>query len=90
MLHLIAYDIAHDKRLRRVASLCEDFGTRIEKSVFECDLDDDQFDRFWEKLAKMVDSDEDAVFDYPIGLLDSSRVRTLGKARRPRREAYIF
>lgn len=90
MLHLIAYDIAHDKRLRRVASLCEDHGTRIEKSVFECDLEDDKFNRFWSRMEKIVDPEEDAVFDYPIGLLDSSRVRTLGKACRPRREAYIF
>lgn len=90
MLHLIAYDIANDRRLRRVASLCEDFGTRIEKSVFECDLDDKQFDRFWGRLESLVDSDEDAVFDYPIGLIDSSRVRTLGKALRPQRGAYVF
>ena len=43
MLHLIAYDIASDKRLRRVARICEDYGIRVEKSVFECDLSDGDF-----------------------------------------------
>ena len=43
MLILIAYDVstvtpAGQRRLRRVAQACEDYGQRVQKSVFECRL----------------------------------------------------
>ena len=90
MLHLIAYDIASDRRLRRVASICEDFGCRIEKSVFECDLDDATYKRFWEQLVAVVNPDSDSVIDYPIGLLDRRRIVTLGMVSRQQDGALIF
>ena len=90
MLHLIAYDIAIDRRLRRVASICEDFGFRIEKSVFECDLEDKVYDRFWSRLEATVDPDEDSIVDYPIGLLDRRRIVTLGVVKRQSDGALVF
>lgn len=91
MLHLIAYDIACGVRLRKVAAICEDFGTRVEKSVFECDLNDKDFARMWERLSSTISPDEDSILDYPIGLIDSKRIRTLGrKVRCERPTTYIF
>ena len=49
MLRIVAYDISNPKRLRRVALACLDYGIRIEKSVFECDLRNDQFEELWEE-----------------------------------------
>lgn len=90
MLHLIAYDIANSRRLRNVAAICEDFGCRIEKSVFECDLDEATYRRFWARLAAVVNKDFDSVVDYPIGLLDRRRIVTLGPVERRREGALIF
>lgn len=90
MLHLIAYDIANDRRLRRVAAICEDFGCRIEKSVFECDLDDATYERFWGRLTAAINPDLDSVVDYPIGLLDRKRIVTLGVVKRQCEGALIF
>lgn len=90
MLHLIAYDIASDRRLRRVASICEDFGFRIEKSVFECDLDDSQYERFWKRIETVVNPDCDSVVDYPIGLLDRRRIRSFGNVKRRTEDALVF
>jgi CRISPR-associated protein Cas2 len=45
MPHLILYDIADAKRLRRVARVCEDFGVRLQDSVFECDISPVQLQR---------------------------------------------
>ena len=42
MFYLVAYDIADPSRLRRVAKACEDYGIRLEKSVFQCDLPEEQ------------------------------------------------
>ena len=78
MLHLIVYDIADDKRLRRVAKICEDYGIRVEKSVFECDLPDVQFSEMWSMLAEVILRDEDKVIDYPVGLSERRKIRALG------------
>lgn len=78
MLHLIAYDIGHPRRLRRVAKICADYGVRMEKSVFECDLTDEQMTQFWDRLCRVVDEDADRVFDYRIGAVERRNIRRLG------------
>lgn len=55
MLRLIVYDISQPKLLKRVAKVCEDFGLRVQKSVFECWLEKERFDRFWEALLPEID-----------------------------------
>ena len=80
MLHLIAYDIGHPRRLRRVAKICADYGVRMEKSVFECDLTDEQMAQFWNRLCRVVDEDEDRVFDYRIGSVERRNIRRLGRS----------
>ena len=90
MLHLIAYDISDGKRLRKVARLCEDYGIRVEKSVFECELDNNQFYELWSKLELLV-CGSDSIIDYPIGLLDRKKIRTLGGAKRYEpQQTYVF
>ena len=81
MLHIIAYDITSDKRLRRVATICEDYGMRIEKSVFECELEHDDFEELWHRLERTI-ADGDSVIDYPIPDSYHDRIRTLGASRR--------
>lgn len=80
MLHLIAYDIGNPRRLRRVAKICADYGIRMEKSVFECDLTDQQMMQFWERLRRVVDEEEDRVFDYRIGALERRNIRRMGRS----------
>jgi len=90
MLHLIAYDVANARRLHRVARICEDYGVRIEKSVFECNLDEGRFQELWSRLSAIV-TDADSIIDYPIGLLDQKRIMTLGGATRNDPEnTYVF
>ena len=81
MLHIVAYDITSNRRLRRVARICEDFGIRIEKSVFECELGQEEFEEFWSRLDRTI-ADGDSVIDYPIPDFYHSRIRTLGASRR--------
>ena len=81
MLHIVAYDITSNRRLRRVARICEDFGIRIEKSVFECELGQGEFEEFWSRLDRTI-ADGDSAIDYPIPDFYRSRIRTLGASRR--------
>jgi len=66
MLYLIAYDITDAKRLRLVAKTCEDFGVRVEYSVFECDLTPERFENLWAELNRLIDHEEDSLLAYRI------------------------
>ena len=55
MLAVVAYDIADPKRLQRVAKHCEDFGLRVQYSVFECRLEADIFERFGKGMQAIID-----------------------------------
>ena len=62
---LITYDVATGdsagrRRLRRVVRLCQDFGQRVQYSVFECQIDPAQWAvlraRLIDEIDKKVDS----------------------------------
>jgi CRISPR-associated protein Cas2 len=65
--YLVCYDIAHPKRLRRVAKTMEGFGTRIQFSVFECPLDDLRLQQAKAELAKILQADQDQVLFVSLG-----------------------
>lgn len=78
MLMIVAYDIRQPDRLRHIAKHCEDFGIRVQYSVFECRLQADEFDRFWEELKDLIDPREDRLVSYRICSRCSQDVRTAG------------
>ena len=83
MRYLIAYDVCKPKRLRHVASICESYGVRVQKSVFECDLESGQFEMMWNELTEALDPDEDFLAAYPICRSCASRVSSAGVMVRP-------
>jgi CRISPR-associated protein Cas2 len=69
MLILITYDVATGdkagaRRLRRVARACSDYGTRVQKSVFECLLGQKEWIALKERLLEEIDGDEDSLRFY--------------------------
>ena len=64
MLILITYDVATvekagRRRLRRVAQACEDYGTRVQKSVFECQVGKSEWILLRHRLLSEIKVDED-------------------------------
>jgi CRISPR-associated protein Cas2 len=91
MLRVVAYDICDSRRLRLVAKVCEDYGVRVEKSVFECNLSDALFSIFWEEILGIVDKNEDSLIVYPICNSCVSNILCIGKVVRfEKKECYIF
>ena len=78
MLRVIAYDIACPRRLKRVAELCLDHGVRVQKSVFECWLDEDRFEQFWERLQQTIHLEQDQVLAYTLDAGAARRRRNVG------------
>jgi len=79
MLVLLAYDIANPRRLRRVAEACQDYGIRLQKSLFECWLEPSQFDCLWHRLEAIADPAEDSIVAYFLDRRAASRRLGLGE-----------
>ncbi len=82
MLTVIAYDVSDPRRLARVARLCEDYGMRVQYSVFECHFEPEQFDKFWGRLENELDSDEDRIVAYSLDAKCAKKIRTEGNVAR--------
>jgi CRISPR-associated protein Cas2 len=83
MMILVTYDVATEndfgkRRLRRVARTCENFGQRVQKSVFECSLDAAQFVLFRARLEKEIDPANDSLRFYFLGNNWQRRVEHVG------------
>ncbi|MGE0820480.1 MAG: CRISPR-associated endonuclease Cas2 [Candidatus Binatia bacterium] len=68
---LVTYDVATEKedgkrRLRKVAQVCKNFGQRVQKSVFECLVDQAQYEKLIRDLVKCIDEKEDNLRVYRL------------------------
>jgi len=66
MTYLVCYDIADAKRLRRVAKILENYGLRVQKSFFQCDVDREKLRLIRDAVRQEINPQEDSFFIYPI------------------------
>jgi CRISPR-associated protein Cas2 len=83
MLVLITYDVntetaAGKKRLNKVAKQCENFGQRVQNSVFECLIDPAQLKQLRARLVALMDAEKDSLRIYNLGDEWRSRVEHIG------------
>lgn len=65
ILHIIAsYDISDPKRLAKVARAMKNYGERVLKSVFECNLNEERFGEMKAKVDETIEAIEDSVRYY--------------------------
>ena len=58
---IVAYDIADETRLRRVAKIAEDYGTRVQKSIFELDVRVASLKEMMGRIEAVIDPELDGV-----------------------------
>jgi CRISPR-associated protein Cas2 len=83
MMVLITYDVSTEtekgkSRLRRVSKKCQDYGQRVQNSVFECLIDPAQLKQLQDKLLKIIDPDVDSLRFYYLGDNWKHRVEHMG------------
>ncbi len=83
MLVLVTYDVSlaqpgGAKRLRRVAKACQDFGQRVQFSVFEIEVDPAQWAVLKARLEGAIDPAQDSLRYYYLGANWRSRVEHVG------------
>ena len=83
MLVLVTYDVktttlAGRRRLQKVAKICQNYGQRVQNSVFECVVDGKQFAQLKRELREVVDAKEDSLRFYRLGNRYKGRVEHVG------------
>lgn len=68
---LVVYDVSTETpagraRLRRVAKICEAYGQRVQKSVFECVLAPEQVELLQHDLEEAIDTEQDSIRIYRL------------------------
>lgn len=72
MMTLVSYDVSTSdekgkSRLRKIAKQCQNYGQRVQNSVFEIDVDYGTFLKVKQKLLEIMDSDKDSLRIYYLG-----------------------
>ena len=86
MLILVSYDVSTEtksgrKRLRRVAKVCQSYGQRVQKSVFECKVNLAQYEQLERTLLEEIDEAEDNLRLYRLNEPLDKNVKEYGKFR---------
>ena len=90
MLFAISYDIENDRTRTKLASMLKDFGPRVQKSVFEADLDNKELDQLWKKLKAVKLGKQDSIRLYQICNDCFKKVRIIGKGKVTKDQDYYI
>ncbi len=83
MMVLVTYDVNTEseggqRRLRRVARICTNFGQRVQNSVFECLVDPAQFADLRHRILDVMELERDSIRFYFLGKEWHRRVEHIG------------
>jgi CRISPR-associated protein Cas2 len=83
VLVLVTYDVSlvqpsGVKRLRRIAKACQDYGQRVQLSVFEIEVDPGQWATLKARLEGLIEPEQDSLRYYYLGTNWRRRVEHVG------------
>ncbi len=83
MMVLVTYDVSTEseggqRRLRRVAKICKNYGQRVQKSVFECLIDPAQWVAMRQRLIDEIQEEDDSLRFYFLGKNWRKRIEHIG------------
>ena len=86
MLIVVTYDVstveaAGRRRLRRVARACKDYGTRVQKSVFECQVGQKEWVVLKARLLSEMNQEQDSLRFYFLDEKSVERIEHHGVAK---------
>lgn len=86
MMVVVSYDVSTknksgQKRLRKVAEACQNFGIRAQYSVFECIVDPCQWELLKNELLSIYNPEEDNLRFYYLGSNWQNRLENFGVSK---------
>lgn len=94
-MYVISYDISNDRTRNKVAKVLEDYGKRVQYSVFECHLPEKVFEKLYRKLAlQLREGEEGSIRIYRLCTRCETEILTIGMepegAREPKKDLFII
>jgi len=80
-LYLICFDIHNERRLRKISNELENFGERVQYSVFECYLSPQNLEKLQQRMEKLMDNNEDHIRYYHICNKDKNKIIVDGRGQ---------
>lgn len=77
---VIAYDIVSDANRTKLSNLLQDYGDRVQKSVFEADLSTDEAKIVLKRASQFVDTDDSLIL-YPMCSACKIGIKSVGRER---------
>lgn len=81
MFLVVSYDIVDNKKRNKVANILEDYGTRVQYSVFECNLTKKLLGKMMDEVLKYINVDEDSLRIYEICEGCKPKIKVYGKGK---------
>lgn len=83
MYILVTYDVntidpSGAKRLRKVAKVCQNYGQRVQNSVFECLVEPASYVELKDKILSIINKERDSIRFYHIGNNYLSKIEIFG------------
>lgn len=80
---LVTYDVSTEsregrRRLRKVAQICQNYGQRVQLSVFECKVTQAQFEEMEARLVQVIDESQDSLRFYLLHRGREKAAKTYG------------
>lgn len=90
MFYVVSYDIPDTPRRNRVAKVLEDFGDRVQYSVFECFLDQKLHEKMIKRLQKVLNEEQDSLRVYTLCANCEKIVKVIGPGEIIKKEKYYI
>jgi len=75
---VVTYDIASDRRRRKISELLEEYGVRVNESVFECFIKSEKVKEMKAKVEKIANKKKDVVLFYFLCSSCMEKIEKLG------------
>lgn len=79
MMYVLVYDVVDDRRRARLHRALKDFGSGVQRSVFELDLSPEEADKMMLRVRKLVSPEEDTIRLYRLCKDCLNEVRIVGE-----------
>lgn len=90
MIVIVAYDISSDRRRARMERLLRDYGQRVNRSVFECDIEKPFYPQLRRISREIIDKQKDSVLFYPLCLACLKKSKHEGRIVPSIPEGFIY
>lgn len=81
MLYLVSYDLPDTRRRTKLAKTLEDFGDRVQYSVFECILDEHLLKKMTARINKIILPKDDSVRIYTLCRSCEKVIKIIGQGK---------